>query len=246
MTSFSGKRYWLVGASEGLGRELARALSAEGAELVLSARDGDRLRTLQTELPGASRVLPLDVRDDAAVERAAQMAGRLDGVVWLAAVYWPMASADWNAEKVEAMLDVNLTGAARVLGRVVPGFVAEDRGHVVVVGSLSGFRGLPGAIGYGAAKAGLMHLAEDMHADLHRTNVRVQLINPGFIRSRLTEKNTFHMPFLMDADAAARAVLRAMRSRRFQSNFPRAFSWLFRFGNFLPAALYYRLFGAKG
>lgn len=241
---FSGKRYWLVGASEGLGRALAHELSALGAELVLSARDRDRLEALRSDLPGASRVVPVDVRDSDAVARAVADAGDLDGVIYLAGAYWPMKSAHWNPEQVEAMFDVNLTGAARVLGRIVPRFAARDRGHVVVIGSLSGFRGLPGAIGYGASKSGLMHLAEDMHADLRRTNVRVQLINPGFIKSRLTDKNEFRMPFLMDADTAARHVVAAMRSDRFQSNFPRVFSWLFRAANFLPAGLYYRLFGA--
>ena len=177
---------------------------------------------------------------------AAEKAGMLDGVIYLAGVYWPMKSTDWDPKSVEAMIDINLTAAARVLAHVVPDFVRRDRGHVVVIGSLSGFRGLPGAIGYGASKSGLMHLAEDMHADLHRTGVKVQLINPGFIKSRLTAKNEFHMPFLMEADAAARAVVKAMHSDRFQTNFPRVFSWLFRFGNFLPAGVYYGLFGAKG
>lgn len=243
---FSGKRYWLVGASEGLGRALARKLSASGAELVLSARDGDRLAALQAELPGASDIVTVDVRDSAAVARAAKEAGHLDGVIYLAAVYWPTKTPDWPPDQVEAMIDINLTGAARVLGRVVPRFAAEDRGHVVIIGSLSGFRGLPGAIGYGAGKSGLMHLAEDIHADLHRTNVKVQLVNPGFIKSRLTDKNAFRMPFIMDAEDAAEQVITAMRSNRFQSSFPRVFSWLFRAGNFLPAGLYYRLFGAKG
>jgi short-subunit dehydrogenase len=242
---FSGKRYWLVGASEGLGRALAQELSALGAELVLSARDRDRLAALQADLPGPSDIVTVDVRDSAAVDQAAKEAGRIDGVVYLAGVYWPTKSADWNLDQVEAMIDINLTGAARVLGRVVPVFAAEDRGHVVIIGSLSGFRGLPGAIGYGASKSGLMHLAEDIHADLHRTNVKVQLVNPGFIKSRLTDKNAFQMPFIMDAEEAAGQVVAAMRGNRFQTNFPRVFSWLFRAGNFLPESLYYRIFGAK-
>ena len=242
---FSGKRYWLVGASEGLGRALAHRLSSSGAELILSARDSDRLATLQAELPGQSDIVTVDVRDSAAVDSAVKEAGRIDGVIYLAGVYWPTKSADWDPDQVEAMFDINLTGAARVLGRVVPAFAAEDRGHVVIIGSLSGFRGLPGSIGYGASKSGLMHLAEDIHADLHRTGVKVQLVNPGFIKSRLTDKNAFHMPFIMDAEEAAGQVVAAMRSNRFQTNFPRVFSWVFQVGNFLPASLYYRIFGAK-
>lgn len=240
-----GKRYWIVGASEGLGRAVAERLSRQGVRLVLSARNAERLEALAESLPGPAGAVALDIRDRAAVEAAAQRVGDIDGLVFLAGVYWPMKAGDWNGAQVEAMFDVNLTGAARVLGAVVPGFVARGSGHVVLVGSLSGFRGLPGAIGYAASKAGLMHLAEDLRADLHRSAVRVQLVNPGFIRTRLTDKNDFGMPFIMPAEEAARHVVAAMESRRFQSNFPRVFSWLFRASQFLPAPLYFRLFGAR-
>jgi NADP-dependent 3-hydroxy acid dehydrogenase YdfG len=247
--TFSGKRYWLVGASEGLGRAVAEKLSAAGAELVLSARNGDRLKALADSLAGPAEVVPVDVSDMESARAAAAAAwadGRLDGVVFLAGVYWPQAAQDWNAEQVVAMCDINLTGAARVLGQVVPRFVERDRGHVVITGSLSGFRGLPGAIGYGASKAGLMSLAESMQADLHRTGVRVQLINPGFIKTRLTEKNDFAMPFIMTPEDAASHMMAGMRAPRFQTNFPRVFSWLFRGSLFLPAWAYYRLFGRRG
>lgn len=244
--TFRGQRYWLVGASEGLGRALAERMSAAGATLVLSARNGDRLAALAATLPGPVEVVPVDIADTGSVAEAARAAGDIDGVVFLAGVYWPQAAQDWNAAEVETMFDVNLTGAARVLGQVVPGFVARDRGHVVLTGSLSGFRGLPGAIGYGASKAGLMALGECMQADLHRTGVRVQLVNPGFIRTRLTDKNEFAMPFIMSPGAAADHMMAAMRSGRFQTNFPRLFSWLFRGSVFLPAWAYYRLFGRRG
>jgi NADP-dependent 3-hydroxy acid dehydrogenase YdfG len=241
---FAGRTWWIVGASEGLGRALAERLSRAGATLILSARSEDRLHDLARSLPGPARALPLDVRDRAGVEAAARTLPQIDGVIWLAGVYWPMAAGEWNTGQAEAMADINFTGALRVLGTVVPGFVARDRGHVVLIGSLSGFRGLPGAIGYGAAKAGVMHLAENLRADLHGSGVKVQLVNPGYIRTRLTEKNDFAMPFIVDPDTAADKVVAAMRTGRFQTNFPRLFSWLFRGSLFLPAALYYRLFGA--
>ncbi|WP_069301013.1 SDR family NAD(P)-dependent oxidoreductase [Neptunicoccus sediminis] len=239
----AGKRYWLVGASEGLGRAVAQKLSALGVELALSARSEDRLRDLSDSLPSPSTVHPLDVRNLDEVRRVAGEIGPLDGVVFLAGVYWPMEASEWDSEAVEAMCDINFTGAARVMGAVVPQMIAQDRGHVVLIGSLSGFRGLPGAIGYGASKAAVMHLAEDIHAETVRTNVHVQLVNPGFIKTRLTDKNDFKMPFVMGPEQAADHVVAAMQSRRFQTNFPRVFSWLFRGANFLPATLYYRLFG---
>lgn len=243
MSALAGKTYWLVGASEGLGAALARAMSAEGARLILSARGQERLKALAADLPGPARVLPMDVRDDASVARAAAQAGEIDGLVWLAGVYWPMPATQWNAQQAVAMADVNFTGAIRVLGHVVPGMVARDAGHIVLTGSLSGFRGLPGAIGYGASKAGVMALAESMHADLWRTGVRVQLANPGFIRTRLTEKNTFRMPFIMTPEAAAAEMIALMRNTRvFVRHFPWAFSLVFRLSRLLPGWAWDRLF----
>lgn len=246
MKNWVGQRWWIVGASEGLGRALAARMSAAGAELVLSARGADRLADLAASLPGKAAVLPCDITDSAAVRAAAAGAGVLDGVVFLSGVYWPQRAQDWNADQVEAMCDVNFTGCARVLGAVVPGMVARGRGHIVLTGSLSGFRGLPGSIGYTASKAGVMSLAECLYADLRGTGVQVQLANPGFIRTRLTEKNDFRMPFLMEPDQAAKALFDHMQTGSFKVSFPRLFSLLFRGGQFLPDWAWYGLFGRRG
>ena len=242
MTEITGKTYWLVGASAGLGAAVAHALSARGAELVLSARSREDLEKLADDLPGRARVVTCDVSDGADVARAAEEAGEIDGLVFLAGVYWPLKATEWDPGQVEAMADINFTGAVRVLGQVVPKFVERDRGHVVLTGSLSGFRGLPGATGYGASKAAVMYLAEGMHADLRKTGVKVQLVNPGFVKTRLTDKNDFKMPFIMEPEAAAREVVELMMSDRFKRNFPAAFASLFRLSQFLPDWAYYRLF----
>ena len=245
MRQFRGKRYWLVGASEGLGRALAERLSAAGAEVILSARSTERLAEVAASLPGPSLVLPVDVADAASVRGAAAAAGQIDGVVFLAGLYWPMAAQDWNADQVETMCDVNFTGCARVIGAALPAMVARGTGHVVITGSLSGFRGLPGAIGYGASKAGVMALAECMQADLRGSGIVVQVANPGFIRTRLTDKNTFSMPFLMEPAEAADHMFRHMQTDRFKVSFPTVFSWLFRLSQFLPDWAYYRIFAPK-
>lgn len=243
MTGWKGKRYWLVGASEGLGAALAHKISATGAHLILSARNRERLQELADSLPGPAEIMPLDVQDDDSVAKAVDHVGKVDGLVWLAGVYWPMPATDWDVDKGVAMADVNFTGAFRVLGRVVPGMVERDAGHIVLVGSLSGFRGLPGAIGYAPSKAGVMALGESLYADLRHTQIDVQLANPGFIRTRLTDKNEFHMPFLMEPDEAAREVFELMCTpKRFKKSFPTVFSWVFRLSQFLPDWLYYRLF----
>jgi NADP-dependent 3-hydroxy acid dehydrogenase YdfG len=238
----SGKRYWLVGASEGLGRAVAHALSKAGADVIVSARSADRLRELCDELPGPCSAVTVDVSDAEDVARAAKDVGRIDGMVYLAGLYWPLKAQEWDAGSVAAMCDVNFTGAARVLGAVLPAMIERDQGHIVLTGSLSGFRGLPGATGYGASKAGIMYLAEGMHADLKDTGIAVQLINPGFIKTRLTEKNDFTMPFIMEPAAAAEIFVTHMRSGRFKRSFPTLFSLMFRGSQFLPDWLYYRIF----
>ncbi|TVS05636.1 MAG: SDR family NAD(P)-dependent oxidoreductase [Rhodobacteraceae bacterium] len=245
MRKLKGKTYWLVGASEGLGRALALQLSKAGCTLILSARNTESLEALARELPGEARVVACDVSDRESVVKAARDAGEFDGLVYLAGVYWPFPASEWNAEQTEAMFDINLTGAARVLGQVVPQMVVRGSGHVVLTGSLSGYRGLPGSIGYSSSKAGLMHLAESMHCDLRSSGVDVQLANPGFIRTRLTDKNDFNMPFLMEPAQAADEIVTLMRSLRFQRAFPKLFSLVFRGGNFLPDWLYYRIFASK-
>ncbi|WP_430449703.1 SDR family NAD(P)-dependent oxidoreductase [Rhodophyticola sp.] len=243
MRDWTGKRYWLVGASEGLGRAVAHHLSRAGVDLILSARSEDRLQDLVAELPGRASYVPVDIADTASVAAAAAEVGEIDGFVFLAGVYWPQAAQEWDADQVEAMFDINLTGAARCLAHLVPQFVTRDRGHIVLTGSLSGFRGLPGAIGYAASKAGLMSLAESMYMDLRKTGVEVQCVNPGFIKTRLTEKNDFDMPFIMEPEEAAAEVFEHMGTDQFQRSFPRLFSLIFRGSVFLPNWLYFRLFG---
>jgi NADP-dependent 3-hydroxy acid dehydrogenase YdfG len=240
--TFTNKRYWIVGASEGLGRALAMKLSKTGCEVIVSARSADRLEELVAELPGRARAVACDVGDDDSVRKAAAEVGEIDGMVYLAGLYWPMKATEWDTGKVAAMVDVNLTGAARVIGAVLPDMLARKRGHIVLTGSLSGFRGLPGAIGYGASKAGIMSLGETMRTDLKGTGVDVQNANPGFIRTRLTDKNEFRMPFLMEPADAAEHMMALMRSDRFSSSFPWAFGAWFRFSQFLPDWLYYRIY----
>ncbi|MGJ8611852.1 MAG: SDR family NAD(P)-dependent oxidoreductase, partial [Octadecabacter sp.] len=194
MRDFNNKRYWVIGASEGLGKAVAQKLSAAGAHVILSARSADTLKAVSDSLPNASSYQVIDISDDDSVKTAAAEVGDVDGVVLLAGVYWPFGADDWDADKAVAMANINFTGYMRVLGQVVPQMVARDAGHIVITSSLTGFRGLPGSIGYTASKAANMSLAECMYADLHKTGVDVQVANPGFIKTRLTDKNDFNMP----------------------------------------------------
>lgn len=243
MMDWQAKRYWMIGASEGLGEALAHKISAAGAEVILSARTEERLHEVARALPGRAQVVPVDVRDADSVTDAAGQAGRIDGLIYTAGAYWPMKAQEIDMQQAETMGDVNFTGAMRAVAAALPQMVARDAGHIVLTGSLSGFRGLPGAIGYAASKAGVMALGESLQADLWRTGVRVQIANPGFIRTRLTDKNDFRMPFLMSPEAAAQEMFEMMcDTGATVRHFPRGFSYVFRLSRFLPDWAYNRLF----
>ena len=239
MTGLRDSRYWLIGASEGLGRALAKELDRAGAQLVLSARNAGRLNELSQTL-GNALPLPLDVTDSTAVGPAVEAAGPIDGLIYNAGAYIPMTARNWDSEAALAMVDVNFMGALRILGTVVPTMVERRAGDITLVGSLAGYRGLPAAIGYGASKAALISLAETMRHDLNGSGVTVHLVNPGFIKTRLTDRNSFRMPQLMSPEAAALRIVKAIRSKRFRTDFPAPFSWGIRLYGMLPDFLAYR------
>ncbi len=245
MKDWQGKRYWLVGASEGLGREVSFTMSRAGAEVIVSARSEDRLKSLVDELPGKASYVTVDVADRLSVEAAAKEIGDVDGIVYLAGVYWPMSVHEWDTEKAEMIGEVNFLGATRVVGSVIKDMLAKNAGHIVLIGSLSGFRGVAGAFAYCSSKAGMMSLAESIYADLHKTPIQVQLVNPGYIKTRLTDMNDFTMPFIMTPEEAAQEVFEHMNTDSFKKSFPMVFSWLFRLSQFTPDWLHYRIFGAK-
>lgn len=239
---FEGKTYWVVGASEGLGRAICLKLADLGANLIITARGQAQLEALANDVGG--HALVCDVTDQKTVSNLAQV-NDLDGLIYCAGTYEPMSAADMDADAIHRMTAVNYSGAINVLAATLPGMIERRAGHVVLIGSLSGFRGLPGAIGYGASKAALMHLAENLRLDLRPFGIQVQRINPGFIRTRLTDKNDFDMPQIMSPERAADHVIKAMVSGRFSTSFPRPFAWLFTGGQHVPVPWFQKLFSNR-
>lgn len=240
IADWRGRHVWLVGASTGIGAALARALSAEGAHLALSARNGTALQAL--DLPGAL-CLPCDATNVAQLEgaRAILLARwpRIDLVVYLAGDYEPMRADTLRLDAAERVVAVNFLGAMRLTALVhrdlPPG------GGIAFVASVAGYRGLPQALCYGPGKAALIHWAECLYQDLHPRGVGVWLINPGFVATRLTDRNPFPMPALLTPEAAAQAMLRGWRQGRFEIHFPRRFTWVLKALASLPYRLYFPL-----
>jgi short-subunit dehydrogenase len=138
-------------------------------------------------------------------------------------------------------MKVNFFGTVSCLTALMPAYLAARRGHIAVVSSVAGYRGLPYAAAYGASKAALINMCESLEPELAAHGVRLSLVNPGFVRTPLTDQNSFSMPFLMEVDDAARSMRRGLASGRFEITFPKRFTWLVKGLRLLPIALYLRL-----
>lgn len=237
--SFAGKHVWIIGASAGIGEALSRALAAQGARLILSARDAQALTRLAADCPGA-RVLPLDLGQLDTLDKAvAQIPARtLDAVICTAAIYDPAGVADLDRVRTDQLLRVNLLGTIEV-ARLAPPLL-KDGGQLVLFGSVAGYIGLPGGQAYSATKAAVNNLAETLRIEL-APRIDVRLVCPGFVRSRLTDKNSFDMPAIITAEEAAQQTLRGMQGRGFEIHYPKRFTRVMKLLRALPYGVSLRL-----
>lgn len=245
MSHASPQRVWIIGASAGIGAALARSLAAHGAQLVLSARDEAALNRLAAECGGA-QIVPLDLGKPGQLAAACdrlRAEPAFDAIICTAAIYDPGRIADLDAERVEAMVRVNLLGTLEV-ARLCPPLIRE-RGQLVLFGSVAGYIGLPGGQPYSATKAAINNLAESLAVEL-APRVDVRLVCPGFVATRLTEKNRFAMPAIVTPEEAAAAVLRGMAGRGFEIHFPRRFTLAIKALRLIPYALSLRLLRRLG
>jgi len=262
VADWAGQRVWVVGASSGIGAELARALHARGARVAVSARRAEALHavfgqadaaahgspadTARTEAPApAPEILPLDVNDAAAVARACEGLrsrwGGIDLVLWVAGIYTPMRAQDLDLPAARRMLDTNLVSVFGGLAAVLPVLRAQGAGGIALFSSVAGYSGLPQALVYGPTKAALINLAESLYLDLHGEGVGVYLVNPGYVDTPATAGNAYTMPALISAAEAARATLAGIAAGRFEIHYPRRFtSWL-KFARILPYRAYFAL-----
>ncbi len=239
--SLQGKRIWLIGASYGIGEALAKRLAGAGAVLTLSARSAEKIGNLANRLGNGAQAVPCDATDMESVLTAYAECGTPDMVIYNAGAYEPMSSADFDLATVEQMIAVNLMGAIRVIHTVLPAMRAAKAGRIVLVGSVAGYRGLPKAMGYGLSKAAVIHLAENLRQDLDGSGIAVQLVNPGFVKTRLTEKNRFPMPFIVTPEQAAEAMVKGLAAGKYEIHFPRRLTFPMKLIASLPASLYFWL-----
>ena len=243
INDWRGKTVWLVGASSGIGRATAKALHAQGAKVIVSARSLPALDLFAAEHPGAT-VLAMDATDAPSVEAAAQSvlaAGPLDVVLYCAGYYKEMRATEFDLAEMLRHNQVNYVGALYLLAAVLPHFLARKAGHISLVRSVAGYRGLPQSLAYGPTKAALINLAETLHVDLKDSHISVSLICPGFVETPLTAQNKFSMPGLIRPEQAAQEILRGWAKGEFEIHFPKRFTRLMKTLALLPPVLYFPL-----
>lgn len=248
IADWQGRVVWLIGASSGIGEATARALHARGARVIVSARSESSLSRFITAHPG-STALPLDVTHPASVAQAGQTAmhiamqttGGLDLVMYCAGHYRAMRASNFNLDDALRHQQVNVVGALHVLDAVLPTLIAQGHGHISLVASVAGYRGLPQSLAYGPTKAALQHLADTLYLDLHDKGIGVSVINPGFVSTPLTAQNHFDMPALLTPDQAAGAILQGWRKGHFEIHFPKRFTLWLQLMRHLPHWLYFSL-----
>lgn len=236
-----GLRVWLVGASSGIGAATASALHARGAQVLVSARSGGALQAFVAEHAGA-QAWPMDVTDAAAVAQAAGeilAQGPLDMVVYCAGHYREMRASAMDMADLRQHLDINYIGALNVLHALVPALIAQGRGHVSLISSVAGFRGLPKSLAYGPTKAALTNLAETLYLDLKPMGLGVSVVHPGFVQTPLTSQNQFTMPALITAEQAALAMIKDWERGAFEIHYPKRFTRWMKLLRLLPYRAYF-------
>jgi NAD(P)-dependent dehydrogenase (short-subunit alcohol dehydrogenase family) len=247
LQDWRGKRVWLVGASSGIGLACAQALQAAGAHVVISARELGALSewARQSESEGKRLELyPLDVTDSLQVKyvtRQVAAQGAIDMLLYCAGHYRAQRATDFDLPDMLRHQEVNYNGLLRVLGEALPLMLQQGFGHISLVSSVAGWRGLPNGLAYGPTKAAMTNLAETLYMDLQDRGIGVSLISPGFVATPLTAQNNFQMPALLTPEQAAQAMLKGWAQGAFDIHFPKRFTLWLKLMRLMPYRLYFAL-----
>ena len=228
---------WIIGASTGIGRELAIQYQQMGAKVLVSARNEQALSALSDNHP-QTESFPMDI---ASLEDIQNTIKEFElrkitptKVIIMAAAYQPGNIEDLDIVDVKKTVQTNLTGPIWLVHAILPLLKKQMQGQIAICASVAGYLGLPSGQPYSCTKAALINFTECLKAELYHSSIDIKLINPGFIKTRLTDKNTFPMPFIMTADKAAKIIIKGLNSKAFEINFPKRLTWALKLLNILP------------
>ncbi len=234
---------WVTGASSGIGEAVAIRLVQDGWTVMASARSADKLAQVAAGQDGRIVPVPVDVTDLEAVKAAVASIETMHGPIALAILnagtYTPDSAKTFQSADVRMHMEINVMGTVHCIEALLPGMIARESGQIAVVSSVAGYRGLPRASAYGASKAALIRMSESLKFDLDRLGIKMQVVNPGFVRTPLTDKNDFPMPMIIEAEEAADKLVRGLADNAFEITFPRRFTFLMQRLRGLPYGLYF-------
>ena len=239
---------WITGAGKGIGKAVTLELASRGWTVAASARTEADLVSVEAEAAAAGgRVVPfvLDITEQTAVSqvvgRIEDRLGGIDLAFLNAGTYVRFGVADFAVEAFGRQIEINVMGTVNCLDPVLARMRQRNAGHIAVVSSLTAYRGLPYASAYGASKAALTNMCEAMKPELDALGIQMTIIHPGFVKTPLTDLNEFPMPFLMEADAAARRIVDGLERGAFEITFPRRLAILLKLARCLPYGLYFAM-----
>ena len=242
------KVVWVTGASKGIGQSLAIELAAQGWLVAATSRSVSDLKSLKIiskKLLGQIIPYPGDITESDEIEQVVQQIeidnGPINLAIFNAGNYIRFGVAKFSLNDFKRQVDINLLGTINCLAPVLLRMKSRRSGHLVVVSSLSSYRGLPYASAYGASKAALTNMCEALKVDLEDFNIKITLVNPGFVDTPLTEKNKFPMPFLVSSEYAAHQIIKGIKSRKFEVTFPWRLTWILKVMRILPYSIYFRI-----
>ncbi len=221
------KNIVIIGASHGIGEALAQEYAKEKNHLFLAARDFNALSSIKKQLQSNVEIFVLDVVDEKNVKEVLEKIEQIDLFIYCAGTYKPMPANEIDLKEAKKINEVNFVGALNCLDVVVKKMIKQKSGHIALIASVAGYIGLPKSFAYGASKAALINLAETLYAELSPFNIDVSVINPGFVKTRLTDLNDFKMPAIITAQEAAVIIIKDLKAKKFEIHFPKKFTiWL--------------------
>ena len=241
------KTIWITGGSTGIGKALAIKFASKGWNVVVSARREELLNELSDQYENIS-AFPLDVTDK---QKCAEVFDQIKkkyediDICFFSTGTWnPKKEKEIDVAQIEEVFKINFFGTVNTIKAVEQYFRDRKKGTITIVSSIAGYRGLPNSTGYGPSKSALNNLAESLYFDFKRFGVRVCLVSPGFIKTPMTDKNDFKMPFIKTTDYAANKIYDGLINKNvFEIHFPKSLTIILKILSFLPSKLYFSLVG---
>ena len=235
------KKIWITGASSGIGKALAEKFALEGWKVAISARRKEILDEMAKRENISS--YPLDVTNQNQIKdvfsKIINDFGNLDLCVFSSGTYDPKLEQEINIKQNQFVMETNFFGVLYCIKSVEKYFKDKKEGHISIVSSIAAYRGLPNSSGYGPSKAALTNLTESLYFDFKKHDVRISLVSPGFIKTPLTDKNEFRMPFIKSPEFAAEKMFNGLtKTKSFEIHFPKALTIILKFLRILPYKIY--------